>query len=159
MNLKGYERKRYKEHPSFTIALTAIDVYYESTFFKKYNSTISILKLSLKYFDRAEHDAADTEEYFEISHGCPHSQSLARRQQSKRGNSLHTWSRLNQSRLEFESLSESFAMNRVIHDGSKLSITGSSSNGLSISVLNLLVNYPIHELKSLIKGAAYNTFR
>ena len=162
MNLKGYERKRYKEHPSFTIALTAIDVYYESTFFIKYHSTNIDPEIVLaNILIELNMMRADTEEYFEISHGLPSfAKALLAGSNQNEEEILYTPEAAStQSRLEFASLSESFAMNRVIHDGSvinyRLVLKWFEHFGLELAGGII----PIHELKSLIKGAAYNTFR
>ena len=162
LKLKGHERKRYKEHPSFTIALTVIDACFESIFFIKYqNRDVDpeiILKSILIDFKMMRDDC---EEYFEIAHGLPSfSKALLIVNTKPDEEVLYTpEAALNQSISEFELLSRTFALSRVIHDGSAINyrLVLTWFEAFNLNLAGIII--PVPELKSLIKGAAFNTFR
>ena len=103
-------------------------------------------------------------EYFEISHGLPSfSKALLVRNNNREDEEeeiLYTPEAAStQSLAEFELLSNTFALNRVIRDGSsinyRLVLKWFEDFGLRLAGRII----PLNELKLLIKGAAYNTFR
>lgn len=162
MNLKGHERKRYKEHASFTIALTVIDVGFETVFFKKfYNAEVDPEGVLKSILSDMKIMRSDQGEYFEIAHSLPSfSRALLVGDSEFSEDVLYTpEAALTQSISEFELLARTFALNRVIHDGSAINyrLVLQWFQTFELKLAGRII--PLQELKSLIKGAAFNTFR
>ena len=161
MNLIGFERKRYKEHPSFNIALTALDVYFETRLQKKSENpeidpetVLKTMLIDLKLLPEK------TEEYFELAHGLPtFTKALLAGGQEEEDTLAVPEAALTQNFDEFEMLSRTIALNRVIHDGVfvnyRLVLQWFEQFGMKLAGRII----PIHELRTLLKGVAFQTIR
>lgn len=161
LNLKGYERKRYKEHPSFNIALTTLDVYYETHFEKKLEIPELDPEIILRnMFLELNLLRENSEEYLELAHGLPtFAKALLAGDQEVEGALSIPEAALTKNFDEFETLSRTIAFNRVIHDGTfinyRLVLTWFEQFGTRLAGTII----PIHDLKALLKGAAFQTIR
>lgn len=157
MGLKGHARKHYKEHPSFNIALTVLDVYYKW----KLDGIIDkpegfdpelILKEMLSELNILPEKPKD---YFELAHELPSfSKAILAGGENEEESLILPEAPLN----DIEILSETIALSQVIHDGSsinyRLVLQWFQQFGHQLPKI-----IPLHELKALLKGAAFHTIR
>lgn len=163
MNLEKPIRKRYKEHPSFTIALTTLDVFLESrldSFIGRPEMESLDPELVLKQMlDDLNLVPVDSDEYFELAHELPSfAKALLAGGLNEEDSLSVPEAALTQDMAELELLSRKIALNRVIHDGSSLNyrlvLQWFDHFGLRLTQI-----IPREELKNLLKGAAFHTIR
>lgn len=161
MNLKGHERKRYKEHASFNIALTTLDVHYETRLQRKLEipelDPEMILRQMFIELNLLRHNP---QEYLELAHCLPtFAKALLAGGYEEEDTLSIPEAALTKNFDEIEMLSRTIALSRVIHDGTSTNYR---------LVLNWLEQFgsnlagriiPVHELKALLKGAAFRTIR
>lgn len=161
LNLKEHERNRYKKHPSFNIALTILDIYYETRLQRRSEAPeldpetiLSEMFIELGFFRE------NPVEFLELAHYIPSfSKALLAGGQEEEVTLFTPEAALTQNFDEFEMLSRTIALNRVIYDGTfinyRLVLKWFEQFGTKLAGMVI----PIHELKALLKGAAFQTIR
>ena len=161
MNLKGFERKRYKEHASFTIALTTLDVFLEINLRNRSDSPELDPEILLhQLLSEINVLPLKCNEYLELVHNLPSfSRAILAGGQDEIDNLSIPESANSHNSIEFELLARTFSLDRVIHDGNstnyRLVLNWFKQFGLRLSGLVI----PVHDLRILLKGAAFHTIR
>lgn len=156
LKLIGPARKQYRNHPSFTIAITTLDIWLKNRFnlapLSSENDPELILYNFLSDFDLIP---ASREDYFELGHYFP---SFCDKWYSNHEKTLLSPVGLDDS-LKISYLSKYFALNNIIHNGHvtnyRLILNWLHEHGIS-TLFNFI---PQFELKQLLKGAAFGTIK
>lgn len=161
MNLKSFERKRYKEHPSFAIALTTLDVFLENNFMNRSDSPELDPEILLhQLLSEINVLPQKSNEYLELVHSLPSfSRAILAGGQEEVDNLSIPESAKSHNSIEFELLARTFSLDRVIHDGYstnyRLVLNWFKQFGLRLAGLVI----PVYDLRILLKGAAFHTIR
>ena len=159
MKLRGHERKRYKEHPSFTIALMALDVFFESRLTRGFEGIDPEIVLKQMLSELNIQCDLISGEYFELAHGLPSfAKALLAGGLDEEDTLLVPEAASTQNLAEFDLLSRTISLFRVVHDGTcinyRLVLQWFQQFGF-----DLIRIIPQYELKALLKGAAFLTIR
>jgi hypothetical protein len=158
LNLKGPERRRYKDHPSFHIAITTVDTHITQQLQQQCESFLDDPEIALTGILASINALpSNPNEFFELAHELPsfaaayNSEQTAILLLSPASTALHN------SRMNIDILSRTIALNQVIRDGTnthyRLVLDWFEQFGLGFCSRVM----PQVQLKRLLKEAAFRT--